>query len=506
MAKIYTERQTTELAHSTGSPGIAVEARKVAAYGRQMDEQARAYEQQAKETYSTALKIGATDTMNSLYSQYSDDPVALQDAFKKAYDKSVGEIADNDVKVNFMANVSLQSQSYITKAIENKKRKDYRIAKSVAFDGIDKNTEAMGIAFSTLLGDDFNPDNVAVYNSSVAANNQMINMLNEDGTFMFTDEQRKEKRRGMDKAHLVALKGNFNDLEPYQKENYYKLLSEDKVSIPVGVGEDKQIIMKNLQDIVSTESYEKFKDYAENVMKKNAKITKKAQSYGDIKTPEQTMQEAIIQESNKQGFSDAWKELSKKIEKDKTDVLYDIFDYRNSLEEQFKAGAVDEKDYKMLMAKTINPLIEKVESQGTGEYRWWNDSFKVGAYRINELMKFQDQPQEVKAAAYELLYKNFAKYNISPTSNFEDSDVINKCVDETVKQLAVNQDPSLLGVNAQRILTGTSMMDYNRVEKPKPAGELNYVLKLDPKTKMVYKIYKNKDGSIDNNSLWVRVK
>lgn len=508
MGKIYTERQTTPLYNSTGEPGVGVEARRVAGYGRQLDAYADAYEKRAKETYSTALKIGATDTMNALYKQYSDDPVALENAFKKAYNKSIGEIADEDVKIDFMANVSLQSQSYITKAIENKKRKDYRIAKSMTFDGIDKNTEAMGIAFSTLLGSDFNPDNVAVYNSAMSANEQMINTLNDDGTFMFTDEQRKEKRKAMDRAHLLALKGNFNDLEPYQKENYMKLLAEDKIQIPVGVSEDKEIIMKNLQEIVSPESYEKFKDYAENVMKKSSKISKRDKALGGSKTPEQSLEEAIMQESNKLEYGNRWKGLEKQIEAKETDTIYDVFDYRNALQETFNNGGLDEKDYKNLMAKTIKPVKDLALKQKTSEAWMWNDSFKVGAFRINELMNMQNQNDEVRAAAYQVLYNNFLKYGIDPLNNDmnnSDSDTINKCVSETVKQLAVNNDPNLLGVNTQRVLTGTSMIDYNTVEQPKKAGDLNYVLKVDPKTKIVYKIFKNKDGSIDNNSMYIRI-
>ena len=272
MAKIYTERQTTELYNSTGTPAAAVEAQRVRGYARQMDADAQRYENQAKQTYSTALKISAADTMNQLYSQYSDDPVALEEAFKKAYEKSVGEIADNDVKVDFMANVTLQSQSYISKAIENKKRKDYRIMKSTTFDGINSNTQKMGLAFSTLLGDDFNPDNVTNYNIAMANNNAMIDSLNEDGTYMFTDEQRKRMREDMDKTHLFVLKNNFDEMEPYKKNSYMKLLSEDKVEVPVGVDEDKNIIMRNLKDVVSPESYEKFKDYAEKISQRKKNI------------------------------------------------------------------------------------------------------------------------------------------------------------------------------------------------------------------------------------------
>lgn len=358
MAKIYSERETSELYHSTGEPGVGVEARRVAGYGKQLEAQSEQYERRAKETYSTALKIEATDTMTSLYRQYSDDPVALQNAFKKAYDKSIGSIADEDVKVDFMANVSLQSQSYITKAIENKKRKDYRIAKSTAFDGIDRNTEALGLAFSTLLGTDFNPDNVVVYNNAMASNERMINLLNDDGTFMFTDEQRKEKRKAMDKAHLLALKGNFYDLAPYQKENYLKLLSEDRIEIPVGVDKDKNIIKKNLQEIISPESYEKFKEYAEMVAKKKKTISSKDTLLSEEEAwqlADTQMANSILVESEMNNIKDIKKD--EPVER----VLRNL-ELQDNIQQLGYVG-LSESGYNKYRKETVKDLVESLKNE-----------------------------------------------------------------------------------------------------------------------------------------------
>lgn len=144
--------------------------------------------------------------------------------------------------------------------------------KSTTFDGIDKNTQTLGLAFSTLLGDDFNPDNVGVYNIAMSNNNAMINKLNDDGTYMFTDEQRKRMTEDMDKAHLFALKQNYDDMPSYQKDSYMKLLMSDKIEVPVGLDKDKNIVKKNLRDVISYDSYEKFKDYAEKVYKQKEKL------------------------------------------------------------------------------------------------------------------------------------------------------------------------------------------------------------------------------------------
>jgi hypothetical protein len=203
MANIYTEQQVGNYAHDIDSIGLFEEARRVEGYGKQFEQKAQNYENKAKNTYANALEIEATDTMNSLYEQFKEDPVGLEKAFNDAYSKVSAEIVDDDVKVDFTAKAILKKQVYMTKAIENKKKADYRRDKSITYMGIDKNTQTIGEAFSTLLGGDFNPDNVAVYGSSMAQNEQMINKLNEDGTFMFTDEQENKNIKILKK--LISL-------------------------------------------------------------------------------------------------------------------------------------------------------------------------------------------------------------------------------------------------------------------------------------------------------------
>ena len=378
MAKIYQENQTTELYNSTGAPAIAREAQRVRGYARQMDEDAQRYENQARQTYSTALKIGASETMNELYSQYSDDPVRLQAEFKKAYDKAIGDIADDDVKVDFMANATLQSQTYITKAIENKKKKDYRIMKSTTFDGIDKNTQTLGLAFSTLLGDDFNPDNVGVYNIAVSNNNAMINRLNDDGTYMFTDEQRKRMRDDMDKAHLFALKTNFDDMLPYQKDSYMKLLADDNVEVPVGLDEEKNVIRKNLRDVVSPESYEKFKDYAEKVYERKQKILKKNGGISEEEADSVARQQQLNSELIDSVFDDI---TQLKKDKKATDRILTNLELLDNLQ-GMDVTKLSEKDKEKYEKKGREDLISALKNDSGAFDEWGFDSAMATAVQI----------------------------------------------------------------------------------------------------------------------------
>lgn len=501
MADIYNKQVVSEFAHNV--PGDNGAGKNLMKIGQGWEQKGQQMEQQAKSTYAKVLNSQATDTMEKLYRQYQNDPIALQKAFDDTYNKTMGEIVDDDVKVGFAADCLLKSKTYLSKAYDNKKKLDYRRYKSATFDTIQTNNSLMGMAFSNLVSDTVDADNIANFNLARYSNDQLINTLNEDGTYMFTDEQRKQKQKDYDKIMQHALRDNFIRLAPYEQDSYSKKLDANEITIPTGVSEDKELILSNLSEVVSPEVYDNFKDFVYKTMERSRKITKKASSKGVVLAPEDSMAQAITQISNNDAFKQQWKELSKNL--DSSDSVYALMDYRNSLTGSFNEDGISESDYKNRMAETIRPLIERVENLKPRKYRIFNDSFKVGAFRINELMQFQNQPEEVKAAAYELLYNNFAKYNIDPTSNTVDSDLIDKCVNETVQQLAVNADPRLLGVKAQRVLTGANMINYNTTEQPKKAGGLNYVLKKDPKTGIIYKFYKNADGSVDENSAWMRL-
>lgn len=502
MANIYTEREVSNIAHSTGTPGAAVEAERVSAYGKQLEAESQRFEKQAQNTYSKALSINANETMASLYQQFHDDPVALQDSFKKAYDKAIGQIVDDDVKVAFMADVSIKQQPYITKAIENKKKKDYRIAKSTTFNGIDSNTKTMGLAFSTLLGDDFNPDNIAAYNMAYTSNNLMIDTLNDDGTFMFTDEQRREKRNAMDKVHLSELKDYFDDLEPYQQSQYNELLDSDKIMIPSGIDENKEIVFKNLKDVVSPTVYDDYKEHAKEVLKRAEKASSNAQKVGRILSPEEAKTVAIEQIATKARFlgEDNWKKKGSKTTFKGN--VFDAFNYRRSLIDAYNNDALADSDYNKMMADIENVIVEKTEDSLKPKGRhFWNDCFNAAITDINKNLGLNDADTLTKAAAYSVLYDNFVKFNQDPEQNNPDNwEVIDKIVQKTTQDLMINNDPTLLGVNAQRILSGASLIKYNQTEPGKTVVPKNYVLKKDSETGTIYKVFRDKNGNISDES------
>ena len=138
-----------------------------------------------------------------------------------------------------------------------------------------------------------------------------------------------------------------------------KLLSEDKVEVPVGVDEDKNIIMRNLKDVVSLESYEKFKDYAEKISQRKKNILGE---YGYI-SEEEADQIAREQQTNHDRIEGIFDDIDQ-LKKDKKatdrvlttlellDVMDDMGPEKLATKEKKK---YEDKGRQELMASLKNP-------------------------------------------------------------------------------------------------------------------------------------------------------
>ena len=365
MAKIYTENQISNYAHEVGTEGVKQEAQSLQGYATQFNQKAEDYEKQAKNIYGMALKNEAANTMNDLYTKYSNDPVTLDAEFKKAYNKVSSEIVDDDIKIDFMADVSLKRQSYLTRAYENKRRSDYTRAKSIAYDSIEKNTQMIGDAFSSILGGDYSPDNVAAYGKAIYDTESIINTLNDDGTYMFSDEQRSMKRKAIDNAHYSSLVFDFNSLPAYKKRTYIENLLNDKVSIITGYDKENEgaPIYKNLQDIVSKDSYNKFKEYAFKFAKKKNSLLKNGLVLDEDEAwsiAEQQTTNSILIENE---FSNIKAISSKKDKtaKDRVECVIKNLSLQDAIQ-NFGMDGLSETDYKKYRKQAVIELLDFIKA------------------------------------------------------------------------------------------------------------------------------------------------
>lgn len=262
--KIYTENQVSNYAHSVGEPGIGVEAKRVAAYGEEFNQSAEAYEKQARNTYSLSVNAQWQASINELANNpvYANDPVAMENKINSITDKMSSEIVDDDVKMNFLVNASLKGKSYVNRAIANHRKIQDEQAKSSLYDsifaGIDSESVVLANGISG-VGDSSDLANAVFSNDMITS---AMNAKNPDGTFIFTDAQRKQMQKDREMTTFNSFKASFDDLPDYKRRVVYEKMKSDKMSLGMIKDEDGEEKEIYLQDVVSRDTYNKYKEFA----------------------------------------------------------------------------------------------------------------------------------------------------------------------------------------------------------------------------------------------------
>ena len=240
---------------------------------------------------------------------------------------------------------------------------------------------------------------------------------------------------------------------------------------------------------------QRVKETAESILKKQKEQIKKG------KTEKEAMQISMTQQINKQMFEDQWKADKGKIQKD----MNSIFDFRNSIQEKFIANELSEKDYAKLQADTIAPLLEKVKSHSAGNPVWWNTSFDETVIGVDKKIDLDNVNDEIRAYVYDLIYSSLKERNINPDTRFgRDDKAISEIVEKVSTEYLQNNEPNLLGVEANKVLLGTKMFDYKLDGGGKEIKPKKYQLMQD-KNGNKYKVYPDKDGKYTDNSIMERV-
>lgn len=223
MAKIYSERETSELYHSTGEPGVGVEARRVAGYGKQLEAQSEQYERRAKDSYSKALNIEWQNSMNEMANNPTlyNNPTAFAKEVKKLNEKMSSEIVDDDVKVDFLVNSEIKGASYITNAQNNFIKAQAEREKSILFDSIYNGIETRNLAVKNIISGNGTDNDISTFIGNDIAFQQSVNRTNPDGTYVFSNEQRLKMKRDHENAIVDAFKNAYYNTPDEQKKQFY---------------------------------------------------------------------------------------------------------------------------------------------------------------------------------------------------------------------------------------------------------------------------------------------
>lgn len=231
-------------------------------------------------------------------------------------------------------------------------------------------------------------------------------------------------------------------------------------------------------------------------------LNKKKNEMKKGKNQEESLKASIAQTVNNQIFNDMWKNDDSAISKDK----FQLFEFRNAIQEKFMENGLSEKDYSALQAKTIAPLLKEVSNHSAGNPVWWNTGFDEAVLGVREKVNLENENDEVKAYTYDLIYSAFKEKGIDPQQRFNKNEKeIENVVASVTRQFLQNKEPNLLGVEANKVLLGTKIFDYKTDKSEKEIQTSKYRLMKDKKGTL-YKVYTDKNGNFSNDSIMERVK
>lgn len=306
--------------------------------GEKLVNQGEKTEDKAKTTYSNALNVDWQNSMNSLINnpKYASDPKALQEEAKKLTDKMSSEIVDDDVKVDFLVNAQLKGGTYINKAIANARKIEEDNYRSSLLDSIYSGIDTEATVLSNGISGTGNRQDLAnaVYSNDVIT--RALYRKNPDGSYVFSDAQRRQIIKERENLAFNSFKASFDALPEDKRRDVYDKIKHDKMSFGTITDEEGNEKELYLQDVVSKETYNKYKSFASDREENEILLKKREIALRDFQ--------------EKQAMYDTEQQLSDRLDDlDPTEALH--------LLEQSE-GVVSEKYYKakqraLLSAKGI---------------------------------------------------------------------------------------------------------------------------------------------------------
>lgn len=226
---------------------------------------------EAKKLYTQGLNYNLYEGINELRNDpnYSANPKGLSDAMDKVLEKTLSDVNDDEVKSAVMVDYQLKKGTYINHAQTEFNRIQREKARSSAFDTVYANIDSMGLSFANALSGNYTDDDIVNFQHSQAAIMENINAKNPDGTYVFTDKQRRKMQIDAKASYLKGFEAIYGQLDEQQQEDIARAINEDKMDlVEISNGEQKGSI--KLKDVVGEASYNDMKDYLRKYQKKKA--------------------------------------------------------------------------------------------------------------------------------------------------------------------------------------------------------------------------------------------
>lgn len=306
---------------------------RVGKISEEIDDKAQKELVEAKKLYAQGLNINLSNSISELRRDESlaSNPTGLASAMDKVLEDTLKDVDDNDVKTAVMVDYQLKRGTYINQAQTEFNRIQRAKAKSYAFDTVYANIDTMGLSFANALTGNYTDDDVVNFQHSLEAIKANINAKNPDGTYMFTDKQRKGMLNDAEKAQVTAFKSLYDGLSQEEKDTVRESINNDKMSL---IQTEQGSI--NIKDVVGEKNYQEMKKFVNDEEYKRVSLEVKRAKIAE-------MQEKINQFNVESELSEQLDEM-------------DLPDALRALDE--KQGQISDKYYKakqkaLLSAKGI---------------------------------------------------------------------------------------------------------------------------------------------------------
>lgn len=226
MADIYTQRAKSQIATPISVGGDAAPLLNAASdflsKSAERDfAEARAIEErkarQAEELYFAELNYTAMQGMQDLYEKHQNDPVKLENELQTLGLKIQGTIEDEETQLKFATNYLLRSSSFINNAKNNFKNAENKKYVSSIYNSIYANQDMMSLSLTNALTGSATQDDIINFGASLKMMSDGIEAKRDDGTYIFSDSERRTMRSNADKAVLQGFENAWANMTPEQQ-------------------------------------------------------------------------------------------------------------------------------------------------------------------------------------------------------------------------------------------------------------------------------------------------
>lgn len=358
---------------------------------------------EAKKLYTQGLNINLYNSINELRNdpKLSADPKGLGDAMDKVLEKTLADVDDDDVKMDVMVDYQLKKGTYVNQAQNEFNRVQRAKAKSYAYDSVYANIDSASASLANALTGNATNDDIANYQYSFDRINANINAKNPDGTYVFTDSQRRTMAKDAQKFPVTAFESMYDSLPQEEKSKIRESINNDRMNI--AQTEQGSI---NLRDAVGEENYQSIKKFLNDEEYKRVSLEAK-----NIKI--QQMQEKINQYNTETALSN---ELDKM---DASEALRILDEKQNEVSEKYykakqkallSAKGIDAET----QAETANEIAMDIASLNTDNPK----DFIDGSAKVLEKIEEKYAEGELRLTDKNMFVKNLNKRQVKALPDY----------------------------------------------------------------------------------------